>query len=353
MFRLAMGIVKYLTILLFIIPAIANGHPIQFIALETVIVAENDRVNVKLSIPYEFNYPSEDERERLIFINAYFTEHFLVESFGRSCVGEIERVYYESQNTRFDGNYICPESLRSIDDIGIRSTLWFEIFDDTNNFVSLEIAGVERSFLLDKNNTDINADSVEKKIGFFTVLRQFFGLGIPHVLFGLDHVLFVLALHTIVRKFRDIIAIITAFTIAHSITLFLGGLGIVVLGSYIVEPLIAFSIAYVAFRNIEIIKNGELGVMKGRWAASFGFGLIHGLGFAGALAKIKIPEEHFVTALLSFNFGIETGQLVIVGLFVPLLYIMNRIGILRQSIYVISSAILIISLTWTVERIFF
>jgi hydrogenase/urease accessory protein HupE len=135
-------------------------------------------------------------------------------------------------------------------------------------------------------------------------------LGVEHILGGIDHLLFVLALLFLVGFNRQLFWTITAFTAAHSLTLALSALGWLTLRSPPVEATIALSIVLVAGEALHTQPT-----LSRRWPAvvAFLFGLVHGLGFAGALKEIGLPENHLVIALLSFNLGVELGQLLVVG----------------------------------------
>ena len=134
-------------------------------------------------------------------------------------------------------------------------------------------------------------------------------LGFTHILpKGLDHVLFVLGIFLVSRRLRPILLQVTAFTIAHSITLALSISGVFSLPPSIVEPAIAFSIAYIAIENV-VVKD----LRPWRYGMVFGFGLLHGLGFAGVLRELGLPPSAFVTALFGFNVGVELGQLTVIG----------------------------------------
>ena len=133
-----------------------------------------------------------------------------------------------------------------------------------------------------------------------------------HLLFGIDHVLFVLALVLLVRDMRTLVATITAFTVGHSITLSLAALGIVNAPASLFETAIAFSIVVLA---AELARGGDgqsSALRRRPWLVSAGFGLLHGLGFAGALSEIGLPQAEVPLALFAFNVGVEIGQLLVV-----------------------------------------
>ncbi len=142
-----------------------------------------------------------------------------------------------------------------------------------------------------------------------TIAIQYLALGFTHIVpKGLDHMLFVLGIFLLGRRLRQILGQVSAFTIAHSITLALSVYGLVSISPRIVEPLIAVSIAYVAIENIFMSE-----LKPWRVALVFAFGLLHGMGFAGALKELGLPRSEFVTALVTFNLGVEAGQLAVLG----------------------------------------
>jgi hypothetical protein len=153
----------------------------------------------------------------------------------------------------------------------------------------------------------------------------YFALGVEHILFGVDHLLFVLALVLIVRGVGLLVKTITAFTIAHSITLALATLGFVKMSSAPVEAIIALSIVFVAAEILRSRCGGRGLTERAPWIVAFTFGLLHGFGFAGALAEVGLPPHDIPLALLLFNVGVEAGQLAFVGAVLALLALMRRI----------------------------
>ena len=151
------------------------------------------------------------------------------------------------------------------------------------------------------------------------VTRTYLMLGVEHILFGVDHLLFVLALLILVKGWRKLVGTITAFTIAHSITLAAATLGFVRVPSKPVEATIALSIVFVACEIVHR-RQGRSGLTEGwPWIIAFSFGLLHGLGFAGALREVGLPQNAIPLALLFFNVGVELGQLLFIGSFVAVI----------------------------------
>ena len=138
-------------------------------------------------------------------------------------------------------------------------------------------------------------------------------LGIEHILTGVDHLMFVLALIMLVRGTRRLLVTVTAFTLAHSITLALATLGIIHVPGPPVEATIALSIVFVASEIVQGLRGHEGLAAKKPWLVAFSFGLLHGLGFAGALAEVGLPVNAIPLALLFFNIGVEIGQLLFIA----------------------------------------
>ncbi|CAG7652236.1 hypothetical protein PAESOLCIP111_06485 [Paenibacillus solanacearum] len=178
-----------------------------------------------------------------------------------------------------------------------------------------------------------------------TVLWNYFMLGVEHILTGYDHLLFLFSLLLIARRTAEVVKIVTAFTIAHSITLLLAATDIIHLPGAWVEVGIALTICYVAIENM-VIQTSRF-----RWLLTFAFGLIHGIGFAGALGEIGLPQQYFLSSLLIFNLGVEAGQLAIVVLVLPLLIRLQRFGWYKRAVVIGGSALIfILAARWALER---
>lgn len=177
-------------------------------------------------------------------------------------------------------------------------------------------------------------------------------LGFEHIVpKGVDHILFVLGLLFLSLRAKPLLLQVTAFTIAHSITLGLSIYGVVSLSLFIVEPLIAASIVYVGVENILRGRNSVL-----RLVVVFAFGLLHGLGFSAVLTDIGLPQADFLTALITFNIGVEFGQLMVIMLGMTLVYLLrlNQQTRYRRWVTVPGSALIsLIGLYWFLERINF
>jgi len=176
-------------------------------------------------------------------------------------------------------------------------------------------------------------------------LVSFFWLGVEHIFIGIDHILFLLSL-LVVCKFRELLKIVTSFTIAHTITLILATLDVIAVPGRLVETAIAATIVYVAVENFWIRDTSR------RWILTFAFGLIHGFGFAGVLKELGLPAVGLVRSLVSFNVGVEVGQVVIVLVLYPWIVALTKWkhGLLVQN--AISGTIALCGFGWFLDRAF-
>jgi hypothetical protein len=185
------------------------------------------------------------------------------------------------------------------------------------------------------------------------VAFSYWKIGTIHILEGFDHLLFVLALMLLVPSHWMLFKTITAFTVAHSISLGLATLGVINMPPGPTEAVIALSILFLAVEIIHKRLGRRCITEQYPWAVAFAFGLFHGLGFAGALAEVGLPQQAIPLALLMFNVGVETGQILFVGTVLLLLVIMRRLpiswpqGSWRLAPYTIGS----IAAFWTIQRV--
>lgn len=182
--------------------------------------------------------------------------------------------------------------------------------------------GEINTFLIQPSNPEVIIPTSSSP---WQVAKTFGILGIEHILLGWDHLLFVFGLMLLIRKRRLLITTITAFTIAHSITLIFASLGVLRLPSAPVETVIALSIVFLG-REYILMQRGQKSMTAERpWLVAFVFGLLHGCGFAGALASIGLPNHAVMTSLLSFNLGVELGQLIFVASLLLLYFLAVRL----------------------------
>ena len=190
--------------------------------------------------------------------------------------------------------------------------------------------------------------SADDQRGWGEIASAYTVLGVEHILSGYDHLLFVISLLFLVGFQRRLVWTISAFTLAHSVTLVLSALGWLVLRSPPVEATIALSIMLVAGEALH-----QRPTLSRRWPALVAllFGLVHGLGFAGALQQIGLPQQHLAVALLSFNLGVEAGQLLVVGASGLLWLALRRFALLAQARLAALYGIGALAAYWTIGRV--
>jgi hydrogenase/urease accessory protein HupE len=195
--------------------------------------------------------------------------------------------------------------------------------------------------------------TVDAPAGTGEVAWSYLVLGVEHILGGIDHLLFVLALLLIVRGGRRIVLTVTAFTVAHSVTLVAATLGWVQVAGPPVEAMIALSIVFVASEIVHGLQGRPGLTARAPWVVAFSFGLLHGFGFAGALAEVGLPQKAIPVALLMFNVGVELGQLMFVGFALVAGALLARLPALRRpwADYALPYAIGTVAMFWVIERV--
>jgi hydrogenase/urease accessory protein HupE len=201
----------------------------------------------------------------------------------------------------------------------------------------------------DQASTPFSLTEIVASQSTFEVIISYISIGFEHIVpKGLDHILFILGLFLLSTHWRPLLLQVTMFTVAHTITLALSMNNIIELPANVVEPLIALSIAYVGVENV-LTKE----LHKSRLILVFVFGLLHGLGFAGVLSDFGMPKNDFAVALISFNVGVELGQLAVISMAFIVLRSYFKSHQLYRKIIVLpgSVSISIIGLYWFIERL--
>lgn len=257
---------------------------------------------------------------------------------------------------RFRGD--CGEVFHNLQ---VRYSLFFDLDPQHKGLLRLAYQGASTTaiFSPEKASQDFSLTAPSRLTQFVDYLRE----GIWHIWIGFDHILFLLALllpAVVLRArhrwqavdafrpaFWNVLKIVTAFTVAHSITLSLATLGVVALPSRFVESVIAASVVLAALNNIFPI------FRERRWAMAFAFGLVHGFGFASVLADLGLPSDALILALVGFNVGVEVGQLAIVTAFLPIAYAMRRTLFYRRLVLLGGSLLIaVVAGVWFIERAF-
>jgi len=252
----------------------------------------------------------------------------------------------------------CPSS---VGDLGLNYRLLFDQDALHRGLLRLSLDGLTQSAVMAPDTARQSFKAGE--VSLLAQWSQFFVQGVWHIWIGFDHILFLLSLLlpvVVVRErqrwqgvqrfgqaLREVLWVVTSFTAAHSITLSLAALGYVTLPSRLVESVIAISVVAAALNNLVPV------VSQRRWLVAFGFGLIHGFGFASVLAELGLPKEALLLSLVGFNVGVEAGQLAIVAVFLPLIFVLRNTVFYRRGLLVGGSLLTAaIALVWLVERMF-
>lgn len=242
-------------------------------------------------------------------IVAYVNTHVAVTGLdGTACVPGAAALVPDGDGVVFRSTFSCRNVTG---DIVYRSTVLTATDPTARQVVLIGEGANAPQALLDAGNTTVTLSAPAPSLS--STMQRYLVTGIEHIFLGYDHIAFLVGVVLWARRLVPVIKIVTAFTIAHSITLSLAALNVVVIPSSIVEPAIAASIVFVAVENFFSRD------IDGRWRIAFLFGLIHGFGFAGALREIGLPPNAVVVALAAFNVGVEIGQVAIVSIVVPVL----------------------------------
>jgi hypothetical protein len=264
-----------------------------------------------------------------------------------------------------DGSYVVLRfdagCTRAVTSLGLDYRLFFDVDPQHRGITRIEGSGTTRTHTFSKSEHEARFSLADA--GRMRALGSIVKQGVFHIWTGYDHVLFLLALllPSVLRRRRhtwrpvprlrpallDVLRIVTAFTVAHSITLSLAALEIVTLPSRLVESVIAASVVLAAGNNVVPVLRHD------RWMAAFVLGLMHGFGFSATLMDLDLPRSNLLPTLFGFNLGVELGQLAIVTVFVPLAYSVRRSAAYRRFALVAGSCVIAVLATiWLVERAF-
>lgn len=301
-------------------------------------------------------------RARLTEVDSYAMARLALSNAGAACTAKVTEHLIDDHT---DGAYAvlrfraeCPGSLETLQ---VRYSLFFDIDPQHKGLLRLEYQGSSSAavFSPDKAAQQFALSKPSRLSQFLDYGRE----GVWHIWIGFDHILFLLSLllpAVVFRKertwqaveafkpaFFSVLKIVTAFTVAHSITLSLATLGIVSLPSRLVESTIAASVVIAALNNVFPL------FRERRWAMAFAFGLIHGFGFASVLSDLGLPKDTLILALVGFNLGVEAGQLAIVSVFLPVAFAIRHTKFYRRIVLIGGSLLIAaIALVWFVERAF-
>ena len=296
-------------------------------------------------------------------VDAYALARLALRADGAACrVAPVEHLVDDHS----DGAYAvlrftaqCPAG--SFKAVEVEYGLFFDLDPTHRGLLRVERGGETTTGILspERPRFEVSAEGRSRLQQFADYVRE----GVWHIWIGFDHILFLVSLllpsvfvlygkeWAPAGRFRDtfwdVFRVATSFTLAHSITLSLAALSVIALPSRLVESTIALSVVLAALNNIWPLVHGR------RWAVAFGFGLIHGFGFASVLADLGLPREALLLALVGFNVGVELGQLAIIAVFLPAAYALRGTRAYRRLVFVGgSAAIALVAALWMVERAF-
>jgi HupE/UreJ protein len=281
--------------------------------------------------------------ERLLRVVA---DTLTVSAQGRRCeVGSaaIAPVASGGENLTLVVDFACAEGVR---DLVVRDDVFDVLGRDHHTLARIEMGGVTRQFAFTPDNREVRVVIAGAGEAKGPGIASFVWLGIEHILGGYDHLLFLLGLLLRGGGWLSLLRIVTAFTLAHSVTLALAVFNVVVLPDRLVEAVIALSIAFVAAENLFLTP-----VVSRRWLVSFCFGLVHGFGFSSALRALDLPVHGVVVSLLGFNVGVEVGQALVVAMVLPALVVLRQTRWEKRMVIGSSVTILAVGIVLFVERI--
>jgi hydrogenase/urease accessory protein HupE len=284
-------------------------------------------------------------------IIAYVTAHIAVTGAdGKACVPGTANLVSDGDGVIFRNRFSCRDVGG---DIVYRSTVLTDADPAARQVVLIGEGDNAPQALLDAADATVTLSAPAPPL--LSTLKRYLVTGIEHIFLGYDHIAFLVAVVLWARRLLPVIKIVTAFTVAHSITLSLATLNVVVIPGAIVEPAIAASIVYVAMENF-FTRN-----IDRRWRITFAFGLIHGFGFASALREMGLPTNAVAPALAAFNIGVEIGQVAIVSIVIPALMAFDRLiafGSPKPTrdatlVYALSALITVLGGYWFLSRVFY
>ncbi len=336
-----------------LLSSLAFAHALKQSSSELVL--ENGVAHWQLNTHAD-DYQQKFGNTDLSIVSQYLSTRLGIDVGGKTCSSTQTKLepYPQEQRVQINLEFSCPKESGPV-------TLNYNLFyGDLNHrhLLNFHHEGQAQSYTFSPENTEV---TFEKK-SFWKQILNFSGLGFEHILTGYDHILFIFSLILGATCFRKLFWMATTFTLAHSASLALAVLDIVQLSPKIVEPAIAASIVFLACKSLFYPKlpiplrereTSTGGQMKGSLATTFLFGLIHGLGFSGALREANLSGTNMALPLLSFNFGVELGQALIISAVYPLIKLLEKHlkNNYRKLKVVTLACIALAGLFWFVTRV--
>jgi hydrogenase/urease accessory protein HupE len=345
-------------LLVLLASAEADAHPVPFSYLD--IRVDSRVINVTLvahvfDVAHDLNVTRSEDllnaslvAQRAPAIVALLQSRFTLAADGRALTprwSPTPEILPERQSLRFDVQYELPAPPGTLQ----LSAMMFPYDPSHQTFVNVYEGGALTQAILDRGKPQFEYFSGSRQ-GVMAVIGRFVPAGIHHILIGPDHLLFLVGLLLLGGTVRQLLVVVTSFTLAHSITLSLAALNLVTPPARIIEPAIALSIVYVGADNL--LARGGRDVRA--WIA-FAFGFIHGFGFANVLREMDLPRRALGWSLFSFNIGVEIGQLmVVVAVASVLAAVRSRSELAGQKVAFAGSLLVIVAgAFWFIQRVFF
>ena len=282
----------------------------------------------------------EEDRAKL---GRWLTDRLAVSIDGEACSGSFDGSRLDGDGIAIALSYACPRPTGRLD-LDVRFV--GDLGRNHRHLAALSVGDERRDDVADRGHTTISFETSPQRAAPKSTFWPLLAMGIEHILTGYDHLLFLLGLVLVGGPLRSLVGAVTAFTVAHSLTLGMAALDIWAPSPRIVEPCIALSIAYVG------IDNWRARDAKGRWRVTLAFGLVHGFGFAGALRAVALPHAEVPLALFAFNLGVEIGQMAALAAIFPLLVWARRTAIWdRIGLRACTATIALAGVVWFVVRL--
>ncbi len=347
-----MGFLLWMIVFLPLLPA--EAHPLHLVSTDLSVEGNQIHVSMLINEPLleqvagkqlvlKENKVREEQENQ---IESYIKTRFVAKNNNRPMPFTLKEITRpEPGHYRVEGVFVSTEPVGKVD---LSYQMFFEFNKSQHqNVVKIHNGDQEGHYVFHDDNRHLTF-SKQTDLSVWLTAKEFVYMGMTHIWFGFDHLAFLAGLLVAAGNAKNLLKVITCFTVAHSITLILAVMDIIAAPSKWVEVLIALTIVYVA------VENFFFRTYPHRLTVTFFFGLIHGLGFAGSLADIHLPKTNFLTALFSFNAGIEIGQLLVVSLVFPLLrrIRMQNGALERRAIRWVSAVMALLGVLWMVERAF-
>lgn len=332
-----------LAVAMCLMPTSLRAHNVGTTGYATVTI-EGRTARYAVTLPADVLPPSEDLAQGII-------RHVSFEADGAPCSGVVDGTQPDAVKRMNVSAVVLYACAGTIGKLHVRDRFDILLGPNHHTIADFQWAGGTTQVVFEAGRRDAEIAIGQAKTedrngkGAMSTFGAYLHEGVEHILLGYDHLLFVVALILPGGTIMSLLGVITAFTVAHSITLAMSVLGIFTLPGWIVEPVIALSIAYVAFENLYMRK-----ALSRRWGVSFLFGLVHGFGFAGALAEVGLPPGGVASALIGFNLGVELGQALVVAIALSLLVGLRKFSWHRRAVQLASVLIMMIAIGLVTER---